>query len=101
VAAHPGWAKTELQRHASGLLGLFMTVFGPILSQGPGGGATPLLRAATDPAVQGGEYYGPSGFQEFKGSPVRVQSNPLSHDVELQQRLWRRSEQDTGVVYAI
>ena len=101
VAAHPGWAQTELQRHARGLLSGFMAVAGPFFSQGPDGGGMPLLRAATDPAVRGGEYYGPSGFQEFKGSPVRVESNPMSHDAALQQRFWRRSEQDTGVVYAV
>ena len=54
--------------------------------QGPEDGAMPLLRAATDPGVRGGEYYGPSGLQEFKGNPVRVESNLLSHDVALQQR---------------
>jgi NAD(P)-dependent dehydrogenase (short-subunit alcohol dehydrogenase family) len=105
VAAHPGLARTGLLRHASGLPGAFMmafkAIFGPVLFQGPEDGAMPLLRAATDPAVQGGEYYGPSGFQELKGSPVRVESNPLSHDVALQQRFWQRSEQDTGVVYAV
>ena len=100
VAAHPGWARTGLQRHANGVLGVLMAVFAPVLSQGPEGGAMPLLRAATDPTVQGGAYFGPSGFQEFKGRAVRVASNPLSHDAALQQRLWLRSEQDTGVVYA-
>jgi NAD(P)-dependent dehydrogenase (short-subunit alcohol dehydrogenase family) len=105
VAAHPGLARTELMRHAKGLPGAIMMAFkavlGHVLFQGPEDGAMPMLRAATDPAVQGGEYYGPSGFQELKGSPVRVGSNPLSRDVALQQLLWRRSEQDTGVVYAI
>ena len=101
VAAHPGWARTELQRHTGGRLGAVMAVFAPFLSQDAPGGALPLLRAATDPAVKGGEYYGPSGLLEFKGSPARVESTPLSRDVDLQKRLWRRSEQDTGVAYAV
>jgi NAD(P)-dependent dehydrogenase (short-subunit alcohol dehydrogenase family) len=101
VAAHPGWARTELQRHTGGMLGLLMAGIGPWLSQDQQAGALPLLRAATDPAVRAGEYYGPDGFQEMKGEPVRVQSVPRSHDRELQQRLWQCSEQTTGVVYGI
>jgi len=108
VAAHPGWARTELQRHAeqtwwapwlrrSGLLKGLEARF----SQDAFGGAQPLLRAATDPAVQGGESFGPSGFQEMKGAPVPVQSNALSHDEGLQRWMWRRSEQSTGVVYPV
>jgi NAD(P)-dependent dehydrogenase (short-subunit alcohol dehydrogenase family) len=103
LAAHPGWARTELQRHAkqSWWLGGLMSGFGSFLAQDALGGALPLLRAATDPSAKGGEYYGPSGFQEFKGDPVLVQSNPGSHDTDLQQRLWRCSELSTGVIYAM
>jgi len=103
LAAHPGWARTELQRHAkqSWWLGGLMSSFGSFLAQDALGGALPLLRAATDPSAKGGEYYGPSGFQEFKGDPVLVQSNSGSHDTDLQQRLWRCSELSTGVIYAI
>jgi len=108
VAAHPGWARTELQRHAeqtwwapwlrrSGLLKGLEALF----SQDAFGGAQPLLRAATDPAVTGGEYFGPWGFQEMKGAPVQVRSNALSHDEGLQRWMWRRSEQSTGVAYPI
>lgn len=59
------------------------------------------VRAATDPAVQGGQYYGPSGFQEAVGHPVLVESNAKSHDVAIQQRLWTVSEELTGVKYGI
>ena len=36
-------------------------------------GALPTLRAATDPAVRGGQYYGPDGFRELRGHPVLVE----------------------------
>lgn len=101
VAAHPGWARTELQRHAGWIGWLRILGVEALLSQDALGGALPLLRAATDPAVQGGDYYGPSGFQEAKGAPVLVQSTPRSHDADLQQRLWRCSELSTGFAYAI
>ncbi|MDT5136781.1 MAG: hypothetical protein QOD58_1043, partial [Mycobacterium sp.] len=59
------------------------------------------LRAATDPAVQGGQYYGPDGFQETRGYPKVVASSAQSHDVALQQRLWAVSEELTGVSYPV
>jgi len=103
VAAHPGWARTELQRHAkqSWWMNALMTGFGSFMAQDALGGALPLLRAATDPAAIGGDYFGPSGFQEMKGAPVRVESTARSQDADLQQRLWRCSELSTGVSYAI
>lgn len=101
VAAHPGWARTELQRHAGWISWLRAIGVEALLSQDALSGALPLLRAATDPAAQGGDYFGPSGFQEMKGAPVRVQSTSLSRDSDLQQRLWRCSELSTGFAYAV
>jgi hypothetical protein len=62
-------------------------------------GALPTLRAAVDPDVRGGEYYGPGGWFEMRGFPKRVQSSARSHDVTLQRELWERSELLTGVTY--
>ena len=91
----------ELQRHAGWISWLKALGVEALLSQDALGGALPLLRAATDPAAQGGDYFGPSGFQEMKGAPIRVQSTPLSRDADLQQRLWRCSELSTGFAYAV
>lgn len=101
LAAHPGWARTELQRHAGWIRWLRWTGLEALLSQDAFGGAQPLLRAATDPAAEGGAYYGPSGFQELKGAPVPVQSDARSRHEGLQRWLWRLSEQRTGVAYPI
>ena len=62
-------------------------------------GALPTLRAATEPGVLGGQYFGPDGFGELQGYPKVVASSGKSHDVELQRRLWAVSEELTGVVY--
>jgi len=62
-------------------------------------GALPTLYAATAPDVNGGDYYGPSGFKEMKGYPKKVASNPLSHDAEIAERLWAVSGKLTGVEY--
>ena len=75
-------------------------VFGRILNTAEMG-ALPTLRAATDPAVRGGQYWGPDGFREMRGYPVLVGSNTQSTDVALQQRLWQVSEELTGVTYPV
>jgi NAD(P)-dependent dehydrogenase (short-subunit alcohol dehydrogenase family) len=98
LAAHPGSVPTELQRY----LPSWMNALGLVLPhQPPVLGAGPVLRAATDPAAAGGEYYGPSGFQELSGYPVLVSSSARSHDIHAQYRLWEHSEQLTGVIYQL
>jgi NAD(P)-dependent dehydrogenase (short-subunit alcohol dehydrogenase family) len=96
VAAHPGMAKTRLGRYLETKWYVRLTL--PLMSwimQSAAMGALPLLRAAVDPQVTGGEYYGPGGFREIRGSPVLVQSNTASHDVADARRLWEVSEQLT------
>src|SRR3982074_1525376 len=58
VAAHPGLAATELTRHTAAIAAFFSP---RVSSQTPATGALPVLRAATDPGVLGGQYYGPRG----------------------------------------
>ena len=101
VAAHPGISNTELMRHipGSGLPG-FSRLAG-LVTNSPAVGALATLRAATDAAVRGGQYYGPSGFRELVGHPVLVQSNRMSHDADVQQRLWSVSEELTGVKFPL
>ena len=57
------------------------------------------LRAATDPAVRGGEVFGPDGFQQMRGAPVQVPVAPRARDRALAERLWTVSEEKTGVRY--
>jgi NAD(P)-dependent dehydrogenase (short-subunit alcohol dehydrogenase family) len=99
VAAHPGSSRTELLRESPGWLRIGSAVLGPLLFQSPRMGALPTLRAATDPTVRGGQYYGPGGFGEQRGYPKCVQSSAQSHDEELQRRLWAVSGELTGVNY--
>jgi NAD(P)-dependent dehydrogenase (short-subunit alcohol dehydrogenase family) len=98
VAAHPGGSNTELGRNTPPLLRSVFDVLGPRLMQGADMGALPTLRAATDPGVLGGQYYGPDGFGEQRGYPKVVASNEASHDVAAQRRLWTVSEELTSVV---
>lgn len=98
AAAHPGFSDTELMR--------YIPVFVPdlvwkIFTQPADKGALPTLRAATDPGVQGGQYYGPDGIGEVKGSPKLVASSAQSHDEDIQRRLWTMSEELTGVTFPV
>jgi hypothetical protein len=57
--------------------------------------------AALDPSVNGGEYYGPDGFMEAKGSPCKVKSTGRSHNVSVAQKLWQESERLTGQEFIV
>jgi NAD(P)-dependent dehydrogenase (short-subunit alcohol dehydrogenase family) len=101
AAAHPGGSRTELSRNLpSPLRGVF-NVVEPLVAQDAATGALPTLRAATDPGVHGGQYFGPDGFGQMRGHPKVVASSVKSHDVEVQKRLWAVSEELTGVVYPV
>ena len=97
VAAHPGTSDTALVRHLPAFAQLGSRL---APNQGAAMGALPTLRAATDPAVAGGDYYGPAGLGEFAGPPRLVRSSSRSHDEAAQRRLWAVSEELTGVTFA-
>jgi NAD(P)-dependent dehydrogenase (short-subunit alcohol dehydrogenase family) len=96
VAAHPGFAATELMRHTP-----VAAVVTPLFSQDAAMGALPVLRAATDPSVLGGQYYGPGGFLGLRGYPELTASSRRSHDEAVQRRLWTVSEELTGVTFPV
>jgi NAD(P)-dependent dehydrogenase (short-subunit alcohol dehydrogenase family) len=97
VAAHPGGSNTELMRNLPVAIRGLGTLLAPLF-QGPDMGALPTLRAATDPGVLGGQYYGPDGLGEQRGYPKIVGSSKASHNVDAQRRLWAVSEELTSVV---
>jgi len=101
TAAHPGGSNTELMRNMPAPLARAFSAVGPLVTQDAAAGALPTLRAATDPAVLGGQYYGPDGFAQMRGYPKLVASSARSHDVDVQRRLWAVSEELTGVVYPV
>jgi len=101
TAAHPGMSSTELARNIPAVLHRPANLLVPLVTQSPAMGALPTLRAATDPGVLGGQYFGPAGRGEIRGYPERVGSSPQSHDLSLQQRLWTVSEELTGVRFPV
>ncbi|MBN7483420.1 SDR family NAD(P)-dependent oxidoreductase [Mycobacteroides abscessus] len=101
LAAHPGGSNTELARNSPLWVRAVFDVVAPLLVQGADMGALPTLRAATDPAALGGQYYGPDGFMEQRGNPRVVASSEQSYNLDLQRRLWSVSEELTDVVFPV
>ncbi|WP_329048522.1 SDR family NAD(P)-dependent oxidoreductase [Amycolatopsis sp. NBC_01488] len=101
IAAHPGVARTELMRNSPAIARAVFPVVAPLFTQSSERGALPTLRAATDPAALGGQYYGPAGPGGYRGRPQVVASSPQSYDVSVQQRLWTVSEELTGVKFPV
>ena len=106
VAAHPGYAATNLQTRGSGDGGLLtkvedgvMAVTNKLLAQSDEMGALPTLYAATVKDLPGGSYVGPDGVGEQRGHPKVVDSNAASKDRAAARRLWEVSEQLTGVSF--
>lgn len=104
VAAHPGYASTEIsfkgpRMEGSSFSELVNRWASQTFAQSAAMGALPELFAATAPEVNGGDYIGPDGPFEVQGHPVKVQSNARSHDREVARRLWEVSEKLTGVSY--
>ncbi len=94
VVAHPGVTATDLDRHS-----LFFRIFNIFVAQKVELGTLPTLRAATDPDVKAGEYYGPEKMKGMRGYPVKTDSNELSKNIEKAQQLWAFSEKMTGISY--
>lgn len=100
VAAHPGYAATELQSHTESAQDGVMALGNRLLAQSAAQGALPALYAATMPDVAGGDYWGPDGGFELRGYPHRVRSSSASTDTDVARGLWKLAEELTGAPFA-
>lgn len=97
LAAHPGYAATNLQSAAAPLFDrLVMQVGNAVIAQNDEMGALPVLFAATEPGLEGGTYVGPDGLAEQRGHPKVVSPNAAARDEEVARRLWEVSEELTA-----
>ena len=100
LIAHPGLSNTDLQAvsvqaSGGGASQRFFLFLGRRTGMSPADGALSQLRAATDPAAKGGEFYGP--LWVTSGPPVR---KPVLRRLGLDKAiatLWAVSERETGV----
>ena len=105
VAAHPGFARTDLiangpaQSGAGGWMMAVGRVLQPLISHSAADGALPTVMAATLPTAKGADYYGPQRLMEMKGRPGLAEIKPQAWDADVAARLWTASEQLTGVSF--
>ncbi len=98
LAAHPGWAATNLQKGHGRVLDLLGGAVVRLLAQSDAHGALPTLHAAVVD-LPGGSYVGPDGPAEMRGYPTLVGRSAAASDSELAGKLWAASEELTGVGY--
>jgi NAD(P)-dependent dehydrogenase (short-subunit alcohol dehydrogenase family) len=96
VAAHPGYAATNLQSHSnSRFWDLAMARVGnAVFAQRDSTGALPTLFAAFAD-IPGDSFAGPGGFQEMRGAPRLVGRSKRAQDADVARRLWEVSEELT------
>lgn len=99
LAAHPGYAATDLQGHTDSFWDVLMSVGNKVFAQSAHMGALPTLFAAVAPDVEPGRFYGPGGFMGQRGYPARSGSTTASKDEVTARRLWELSEQLTKVTF--
>lgn len=104
VAAHPGYAHTNLQSASARMKGQTFQAritdkTNDLLAQSAAMGALPTLFAATAPGLPGDSFVGPNGFLEMRGYPQLVGRSARASDIADAARLWTASEDLTGVTY--
>ena len=107
MAAHPGFAMTNLQTAGPAMRGAktttrrsrMMAALTRRLAQPAEWGAMPSLYAATLPGLAGDSFIGPEGFGQQHGHPVRVTRSKRAQNTDDARRLWTESERLTGVTY--
>jgi NAD(P)-dependent dehydrogenase (short-subunit alcohol dehydrogenase family) len=101
LAAHPGYAATNLQ--FAGPARLYekvpMMLANKLYAQSADMGALPTLYAATVADLPGGTFIGPDGIGEGRGHPRVVTGTGRAYDEDAWRRLWAASEEMTGVHY--
>ncbi|MEU9558222.1 oxidoreductase [Streptomyces fumanus] len=102
VLAHPGLTRTNLTPRAwehRGRLGRVIARAGLLVTQPVEQGAQPQLRAATDPDVRSGQFFGPAGPWETRGRVTEARLSREAADPDVGRRLWAAAEDLTGVRY--
>jgi NAD(P)-dependent dehydrogenase (short-subunit alcohol dehydrogenase family) len=101
IAAHPGYAATNLQGHTGNpISNVFVAIGNRVIAQSDTMGALPTLFAATAD-LPGGTYVGPNGFRHMRGHPAVNVPAPQALDATTGRRLWDLSEQLTGVSWPL
>jgi NAD(P)-dependent dehydrogenase (short-subunit alcohol dehydrogenase family) len=93
VACHPGFTKTNLQRH------LDPAILEKMVFMEAWQGSLPTIVAAIGEDVKQGDYYGPDGPEEMGGFPALGVIDNAALDIDVAARLWEMGQEATGVVF--
>ena len=93
VACHPGFTKTDLQRH------LDPKILGGLVFMEAWQGSLSTLVAATKIGLQQGDYYGPDGPGELGGFPVLAVIDDAARKDKVANRLWSEAQKYTGMSF--
>ena len=99
LIAHPGLSHSDLQLRTvreggGGPLAPFFARAAASTGMAPPDGAMPQIRASTDPAAKGGEFYGPRFVNNGRAVRLRLLRPGRQRAIE---RLWAFSERETGI----
>jgi NAD(P)-dependent dehydrogenase (short-subunit alcohol dehydrogenase family) len=100
--AHPGLTRTNLTPRAwehRGRFGRLIALLGLLATQPVEQGALPQLRAATEPGVRGGQFFGPARLRETRGRVTDARLSQDAADPAVGKQLWTAAEELTGVRY--
>ncbi len=106
MAAHPGYASTNLQTRGGEMEGSKANVLAnkflnAVVAQPAWRGALPSLYAATCPEAVSGKFYGPSGLGGVRGYPREEKINPKLTSPDVAKRLWEESESLTCIHFPV
>jgi NAD(P)-dependent dehydrogenase (short-subunit alcohol dehydrogenase family) len=104
LLAHPGYAITGLAERRPGVNDLsrgkrLAETSMAFVAQGKDQGAWPSVRAAIDPAAEGGQFYGPSRL--LTGPPAVLAPVVSSASAEFGAEFWALAEEKTGVRFDV
>ncbi len=101
LAAHPGYAATNLPSHSGHpIIDRMMKLGNRVMAQSQDMGALPSVYAASQD-LPGGSYVGPDGRSELRGNPTLVGRTAEASDPKVATGLWTASEELTGVSFPL
>lgn len=96
LAVHPGGSDSGLFDEMSKVKYYTFKILSPFILHSNASAAKPSLFAALSTEVKGGEYFGPQGFNEFRGKVGVAKRSEYSKREDVATRLWKLSEEMTG-----
>jgi NAD(P)-dependent dehydrogenase (short-subunit alcohol dehydrogenase family) len=95
LAAHPGFSETDLQKYMD------KNMLASLELMTAKEGAQPTLAASLRADAQGGQYWGPDGYNEQKGKPALANIDQAALNQELNAKLWNWAQDATGVHFPL